>query len=410
MKRYCLFPTLTAVLLLLTLPATAGAQDLLSGQLDLEVRGFPRSALFEDQHEHTLSLAIEPTLYRDWARGDQSFTFTPFLRVDFGDAARTHVDARELYWQYVASTWEMKIGLARVFWGVTESQHLVDVINQTDLIESPDGEDKLGQPMVNVTWIRDWGLLDVYVLPWFRERTFPGRDGRLRFPFVVDTDNVRLDRRVDVAVRYFHTIGRFDVGLAHFWGTGREPRFLLHTAEDETPHLIPVYETTHQTSLDVQMTQGSWLWKLEAITRSGQGNRFYAAVGGFEYTFSNLRNTGLDLGLLAEYHYDSRDDLFAQGLGTTLPEDLLTTTPFDDDLFLGTRLALNDVQSTDFLGGVIIDRDTRSTALFIEVGRRLSNRLTMGLEVRSFLNTSAVDPLHSFRRDSYGQLQLSYHF
>ena len=401
---------LLTLLALLALPATSLAQDMFSGQVDLEARGFPRGPLSPGQHESNLSLAVEPEFYYAWAQGYQDFTFTPFLRLDLGDAARTHADIRELYWLYAADSWELKVGIARVFWGVTESQHLVDIINQTDLIENPDGEVKLGQPMIDFTWIQDWGTLDLFVLPWFRERTFPGADGRLRFPLVVNTDDGTINRRIDFAARYFHTIGLFDVGLSHFWGTSREPRFLLQSSDDGTPELTPIYEAIHQTSLDVQLTAGSWLWKLEALTRSGQGDRFYAFVGGFEYTFSNLRNTGLELGLLAEYHYDSRDDFFEQGFTPDLTGDRLSSTPFDDDLFVGSRIALNDVQSTDFLGGVVIDRNTRSTALLVEASRRIGNRWKLGVEFRSFFNTDPGDPLHSFRRDSYGQLLLSYHF
>ena len=40
--------------------------------------------------------------------------------------------------------WSLSIGLGKVFWGVTEFNHLVDVINQTDLVEGIDGEAKLG--------------------------------------------------------------------------------------------------------------------------------------------------------------------------------------------------------------------------------------------------------------------------
>ena len=52
--------------------------------------------------------------------------------------------------------------MRREFWGVTETAHRVDILNQTDQVESFDGEDKLGQPMVNFSWSKDWGTLDLY--------------------------------------------------------------------------------------------------------------------------------------------------------------------------------------------------------------------------------------------------------
>ena len=402
MARNSYLPFVSLIALLMLLPARAVAQEL-SGYVTAETRAFPSGPLAGEQHNNTGSMVLEPEWYHAWDRGDQSITFVPFLRLDLGDAARTHFDIREFYWQKAARSWELKVGLAKVFWGVTEAQHLVDIINQTDLVEQPDGEDKLGQPMVNFTWIKNWGVVDVFVLPWFRERTFPGRQGRLRGPLPVDTDQADMDRRVDLAARWSHTLGDFDVGVAHFYGTSREPRLLPGLDEAARPVLIPRYDVIHQTSLDVQYTTGAWLWKLETITRSGQDDRFLALTGGFEYTFSNVRNSGIDLGLLVEYLYDGRDKIAFGGRR-------LSPVPFEDDVFFGARLAFNDVQSTDVLGGVIIDRDTGASAVRVEARRRLRDRWTADLEFGGFLNTSDEDQLYGLRKDSYLQLGLSYHF
>ncbi len=392
-----------------------------TGEIGLELRGFPRGALYEGQHESNASVYGMPEFYLDWEDGYQSLTITPFFRFDAGDAARTHVDLREFYWLKAANDWELKVGLAKVFWGVTESQHLVDIINQTDAVEGPDGEQKLGQPMVQFTWIPTWGTIDFFALPWFRERTFAGSDGRLRFPLLIEEDEARLNRRLDLAVRWYHSVNIFDIGLSHFWGTSREPRLSLGLTDEQMPFLIPNYESINQTGLDIQATFGGWLWKGEAISRSGQGDRFYAFTGGFEYTFGNIGNTGADLGLLAEYHYDSRDaiDFDALQVGLTngdpgflasLADQWLSVSLFDNDTFVGTRVALNDVQSTAFLAGAVIDNNTGTTSLFLESSRRLGDRWTIDLEVRSFMNTDPGDALYSFRRDSYGQLLLKYYF
>ena len=93
---------------------------------------------------------------------------------------------------HIDDGWDLTAGFDKVFWGVMESSHLVDYINQTDAVEDVDGEDKLGQPMLHLGLQRDWGDLNFFYLPYFRERTFPGRHGRLRAFLVVDTDRARL--------------------------------------------------------------------------------------------------------------------------------------------------------------------------------------------------------------------------
>lgn len=88
-----------------------------------------------------VSIAVQPELYLEWADGAQLLKFTGFARWEQHDIRRTHADIRELYWQLVKKDREFSVGLKKISWGVTESVHLVDVINQTDAVESYDGEE-----------------------------------------------------------------------------------------------------------------------------------------------------------------------------------------------------------------------------------------------------------------------------
>ena len=159
----------------------------ISGHLVLEYRYFPDSPLVSEQADQGLSFAVQPEFYKKFDGSNTSLTFVPFARVDRYDKERSHNDIRELMVHTIRPNWELRTGVGKVFWGVTESQHLVDVINQTDAVEATDGEEKLGQPMVNLTLKRPWGTTDLFVLPYFRERTFPGVRGRPRSVPLVDT-------------------------------------------------------------------------------------------------------------------------------------------------------------------------------------------------------------------------------
>jgi hypothetical protein len=161
--------------------------------------------------------------------------------------------------------------------------------------------------------------------------------------------------------------------------------------------LIPIYDQMDQASLELQWTVEAWLWKLEAITRWGHGDRFSAVVAGFEYTFFNLLGTTLDLGVLAEYLYDDRS---AAAPGT----------PFENDVFVGARLAFNDVGSTSILAGTIVDDQTGVILVTIEASRRLGDRWTIELESAAFFDVPSTALLSSVRRDDYVQLRLSRFF
>jgi hypothetical protein len=113
-----------------------------------------------------------------------------------------------------------------------------------------------------------------------------------------------------------------------------------------------------------------------------------------------IHETGADLGLLLEYSYDGRDDDPAEA----------PPVIFDDDFFLGARLTLNDVQDSELLAGLSVDRDDRASQLSLEASRRLDNFWTTELEGRWFLNSGDNGVLSAFKKDSYITLRLLRYF
>ncbi|MEL7450482.1 MAG: hypothetical protein AAFN78_14815 [Pseudomonadota bacterium] len=371
-----------------------------SAEIGLEARGFFNDPLFPDQQHSSGSVRLLPSYWHDWDDGDQRFAAELFFRADSADSERTHADLREFYWRRSFSAAELSIGLRRVFWGVTESVHLVDIINQTDFVENIDTEDKLGQPMVHLSLLKDWGTLDFFVMPWFRERTFAGSGGRLRPPVPVDTDNPIYEssaeqNHIDLAVRWSHYIGDYDIGLAHFSGTAREPRFM--PSLDDTGSLVirPFYQQLEQTSLDLQATKGSWLWKVEAVSRRELGSRSTGVVAGFEYTLVGAFGSVIDLGFITEYLFDDRGKTLAIG---------------DNDVALGVRLAFNDVQSTELLAFSAIDLDNGGGFTSVEGSRRLGQNYRLSLEARFFSGLGPEELIFSVRDDDYVELELTRFF
>ena len=394
---------LAAVWLVLIMTTAAAAQPSLAGFVALDVQGFPHQPVFPGQESRQVlpSFLFQPELYYDWPNGNDRLTVAPMMRLDVSDERRRHVDLRELNWLHAAPAWDLLVGVGKVFWGVTEARHLVDVINQTDRVEDLNGEDKLGQPMLRLALAQDWGTLTFFALPYFRQPTYPGEKGRLRSGLLVDTDSAQFESSMeewhpDVAARWTHALGDWDVALGYFRGTSRAPRLTLND-DAGARRLIPVYDQMDQASLELQWTIEAWLWKLEAISRWGHGEHFSAAVAGFEYTFFNLFGTAFDLGVLGEYLYDGRS--------AAAP-----ATPFENDVFVGARLAFNDVGSASILAGAIIDDQSGATLVTIEASRRLGDRWTVELEAVAFFNVPSTALFYSVSRDDYVQLRLSRFF
>jgi hypothetical protein len=378
----------------------------LTGYVAAEGRLFFHDPLFPGQEDNNASVAAQPKYYYQWDNG-ALFTFTPFGRIDSADSERTHWDIRELYYLYPKDWWSFRVGVARVFWGATEFVHLVDVINQIDLVEHIDGEDRLGQPMLQFTASPSWGTLDIFILPYFRERTFPGREGRLRPELVIDTDDAIYEssskqNASDLAIRYSRTLGDIDLGVYLFLGTNRDPLLVpadfLDPNDPGAPRLIPFYERMSQLGADVQWATGNWLWKLEALYRKGFLDPYFAATGGLEYTFFGLAGGKTDVGVVVEYAYDERGD------------DLGTTSAFDNDVFLGLRLTPNDIAGTQVLIGAMQDVEQSENALIVEASRRFGSHWRLTLDAWFFLNAPEDSVLYSLRDDDFLRLELAYHF
>ncbi len=389
------------MLVLAAPPAVALEQDF-SGYATLELTTFPAEPLDPRQESNDISLAVEPEYALQWDDGRQSFITRLFGRWDQADEARSHADIREMMWLKAAENWELQVGIGKVFWGVAESRHLVDIINQSDLVENIDLEEKLGQPMVDLTLIQDWGTLDFFVLPYFRERTFPGVQGRPRTQPYVDTrkviyESARKQQHIDYALRYAHSIDQWDLGLSYFYGTNRDPLLLPEfDSKGELLALIPYYRIIRQYGLDLQGTFDAWLLKLEVMQRFGTNTRYLGVVGGFEYTFYGVFGSSADIGVLTEYLYDSRGQQ--------------ADTPFQDDILVGARLALNDEQSTEILLGPLVDRQTNSISYNLEASRRLGDSWKMELEIRYYENLQRNDLAYSFRNDDYIRFVMGYYF
>ncbi len=382
------------------LPAQTMAWEL-SGNLAVEGRAFFQTPLDPRQYDNDYSVSLEPEFAHEWDEGRQTLVFRPFGRLDARDDERSHWDIRELQWIYAGDGWETRLGIGKVYWGVTEAMHLVDIINQTDLVENIDGEQKLGQPMAKLSLEKDWGTLDFFLLPYFRERTYPGVEGRPRTQPRIDPDlasyeSSREEKHLDFAARWSHYIGEWDMGLSYFRGTGRDPLFspvLLPTGEVV---LAPYYELIDQVSLDLQATLGEWLWKLEVMYRDSDSDRFTAATGGFEYTRVGIFDTDADLGFVGEFMLDERGEE--------------ATTPFNNDLFAGLRWTANDAQSLEILFGAIVDWKNGSTLLNLEASRRFGQDWLLTVQARGWVNADPRDLQYGFRQDDYLQVELARYF
>lgn len=381
----------------------AGSPKVLAAQsaaieTELETRYFFEEGRAGNSDQSEISVRVRGEFTHSWARNRRVLEFIPYALLSDPDEQRTHFDIREASFRGRFGSVEVVAGVSRVFWGVTEAVHLIDVINQTDLVEDFDREDKLGQPMISVGYRSQLGTVTVFGLPFFRERRFPGPAGRLRPAEPIAQEDPTFGPgardRVDLAIRWQRTVGLLDAGLSYFYGTGREPQFQVRPEAAGRSTLVPRYGLIHQAGVDLQYTSGALLLKHEGVYR-GHADRaaadFYAQVSGLEFTTYGVLGSASDVGWLLEYNYAS---------------EVNALTPFDNDLFVGLRWAFNDLDGTELVGGAVFDLDSNGKFVTLEMRRRLSSAMFARLELRQFISTEGV--LEALETESYAGLTIGY--
>ena len=364
------------------------------GEFIVDKRHFFNTGVYDQQKAHS-SFTFSPEVFLENSEG--IFHFKGKLRKDNEDSERNLIDIQELYIINILDEREIKYGISKEFWGVTETTHRVDVINQTDYTEAFDGEEKLGQPMIKISYERKWGLLDIYALFGFRERNFYGDKGRLRLPLSISEKGViysssSKNKRTDFAIRWSNYFDNLDIAISHFSGTSREPIFL--PSHEKINALIPRYDVIDQTGLEIQYLIDSLAIKAELISRSGQGDRFSAATYGFEYTQVGIFESRTDLGWVVELNHDDR----------------LESSPY----ILGTRLSFNDVDDSQILSGFIVNNKSKEIGFLLETSRRVGECCLLSVEGIYFDDRDEDNGqqklFQAIQKDDFIRAELIYYF
>lgn len=434
------FPVLAISIAGIGLLTPAAHAEGWEAELELEISHFPQESI-SPQSNYSGNGSVATVLSRSDYWGDAIIDTKLFYREDGHDGNRSHFDIRDLIVTLPVADFEFKAGIGGTFWGFTESVHLVDIINQTDFVESLAGEDKLGQPLLSANWYAGFGTIETYVMPVFRPRVFASTDGRPALPLAVEEneddyqyESSQRENHVDFAARWSHHLGALDFALSWFKGTERAPRtvicfgrgtgrpntengpncdlesgFPAPTAAEQAAidaglvdeeelreaaiqaaipdlRLVPHYDQTERLGLELQWNLGDILAKAELLYAEQLDTPYRAAVGGFEYIWSNTLGFPLDTRVISEYLYDDRN-----------PQTYLNL--FDDDVFLGARFEFQDTQSTTLLIGAIYDLNIYTVIYLAEGTRRLTNSTSLSVDAQVFSHSDHVpdgDPASFF--------------
>ena len=378
------------------------------GYAGVETYYYPQDGTAVQKHGN--AAFVGQTEWRARLSESWSAKLTPFARYDAVDSHRNTFDLREAQVEYSSGAWRAAAGMRSISWSVTESvgvlpHQVVDVVNQRDLAGDPTGRERMGAAMATVSYQRDDTVIEALVLPWFRERKFPDRDGRehpFRSAFDLADANVKYTSGADSgyiggALRVERSFDAANVALIQYRGYAPQP---LLTPDPATGRATALYYLIDMSAVTAQATLGQWLLKSEtAYFGTGQNDSrfsgvpsdYWASVSGVEYTFVNAF-AGTDLGVFVEGMYDSRGDA-ANG------------TPFNKDVFFGIRWVPNDQADSQLLCGVMTALDQHAQVAQLQYQRRIGDHLQLELILRTF-DAGRASPISAFNDDSVSFLRL----
>lgn len=410
----------STLLLFCTGTATALEHDLRVTSTT-HVSVFPQSGE-GDQQDAFAFTELKPDLALTFNESWQAI-IAPRFRFGLTDPEYNLLSLDDVYAEYVADRFEVRVGYQTHFWGTAESANIVDILNQKDFVADffDPRENKLGEPAVRLRLALGENRFDMYHFSYFTPANLPDKvnrfnffDGRLDFSDAPLYTHGAERLRQQVALRWDRTIGSADVGLSYFNGYEKFPVINVRPGAVEADTL---YYEMQQFSGDLQMTVGNWLVKGEALFQdTSSGGTFMADsvvsggqvvrrnlvpknhtafVGGFEYTFYGVIGQS-DIGLIGEYLYDSEQRL-----------DAVAFRPFQNDAFGGIRWARNNAGDGELLIGGIVDVKNQTQVWRIEYSERYFDRFKLSAKY-DHINAAPGDPIAIFDNDNRLAIELSY--
>ncbi|WP_439524874.1 hypothetical protein [Marivita sp.] len=436
-------------------PLAAQAQDLsFEGDLGLTARTFFEDGALEGQIGKGTSLIGSLRL-----ASSASLSFGQVVGEIRGRKdEKTGAQSWDLSKAYVAGELgrvRWLVGSDVVFWGVTESYNPVNIVNQRGNFTSSEEVERLGQPMVSVSFDTDrLGTFSFYGLVGLRELDYEEADQRLRFDVVPDSDRVMFEAEddIDVAIRNSNSIstanGSLDYAVSLFSGRDRQPVYLPGCAfkQDSVDEAtcdavnanvqdvyeglrpsdigddpiaaafdrldpasqvfllsgnsvgaVPYYQQMRQIGLELVYSTGDWQLKFDGAKRFTDREDYFSGVIGAEYSFGDLFSTGGGLTGAVEYIYDDRSDLQPR-------------TFLDDDVFVALRYDLNNVANTSLSLSGLKDLQTDSTLVNFNISSRLTDSAQIEFSTVFINADDTSDPLSGLDDDDFMELSLTYFF
>jgi hypothetical protein len=339
---------------------------LLAGDLEYKGNiGFEAQYIDHDianKRDNALALRLEAELKKEI--GDGTFAAKIKGLMDKDDKERRYVDFSDLYYKYDFEDSDILIGRNIRFWGALEFYNLTDVFNTKDFLDDPfDYDSKLGAWNTAFTKYFDSSEISLIVKLYEEKQKMQDRESVNNFfplPYDDDLKTQHDKNRPSVFLKYsgFGDEVQIDYGLIYQNGYDSQRYMSVENGVLRQNAYIVNKLMGYATYI-----HGDTIYKTELSYALSDDEKIsdYSELGvGLEHTLYGFWDKR-DLGLLVEYYrYDEKDD-----------DKVDFNKIFADDLTFGFRLSMNDLSSSEVLGGFDYDLDTKEKIFFVQYDTRV---------------------------------------
>ena len=314
--------------------------------------------------------------------------------------AAQNIDFNEAYLDYAYNDLNVLVGNNIVFWGKNEFYNPVDIVNSKDFSRGLAQGEKIGQPMVNVKRYYDTSELNLFILP-ATSNTYPTSKVRPQLALNINSANSfangASENNTGMAARWSGYIDEYDYGFSYYHGNTKDPALVLSSGQ-----LVPKYSEITQLGLDVQATRGDILYKGEVIYRdnqydyNGNINGYTNFILGLEQSSFGIFGQNWDLANILEYTYDTRGSSSHHG--------------YQNDVFLGARLVLNNIEDTQYFVSLQNDLDKNTRVVTFNYESRFFSSFRAGIDIFQPLNLENDYHQSAFKDEANLKIYSSYSF
>ncbi len=350
---------------------------LVSGELEYKGNiGFEAQYLnhdIENKRDNSLALRLESELKKEFGDGEIAINIKALYDKD--DENRRYLDFNDLYYKYNFENSDILIGKNTLFWGALEFYNVVDVFNSKDFLDDPfDYDSKLGA--WNIAYTSYFDNSEISLILKFHEQKQKMQDRESInnfFPIAYDDDLItqKDKNRPTIFLKYSGSGDEIQIDYGLIYQNGYDQQRYMSVENGtlrQNAYIINKFMTY------ATLVSGDTIYKSEIAYALSDDKKVsdYLEFGlGVEYTLYGMWDKK-DLGLLAEYYrYEAKDD---EKMGADQFAKF-----FADDLTLGFRLSMNDLSSSEVLGGVDIDIDNKEKIFFVKYDTRVLEKYKLGL-------------------------------